>query len=96
GIPRSEIVGRFALKNIMIPVLTMVAHLSRLLLGGAVLVETVFAWPGVARYAVESMQVADLAPLQAVVLLITGFTLAINLIVDISYFWVDPRVKVAS
>lgn len=95
GIPRHEIVGRFALKNIMIPVLTMVAHLSRLLLGGAVLVETVFAWPGVARYAVESMQVADLAPLQAVVLLITGLTLAINLLVDISYFWVDPRVKVA-
>jgi peptide/nickel transport system permease protein len=96
GIPRRQIVGRFALKNIMIPVLTMVAHLSRLLLGGAVLVETVFAWPGIARYAVESMQVADLAPLQAVVLLVTGLTLAINLLVDISYFWIDPRVKVAS
>ncbi|MDB5541325.1 MAG: peptide transporter permease [Devosia sp.] len=96
GLPRGEVVRRFALKNIMIPVLTMVAHLSRLLLGGAVLVETVFAWPGVARYAVESMQVADLAPLQAVVLLITGLTIAINLIVDVSYFWIDPRVKVAA
>jgi len=95
GLPRSQIVGRFALKNIMIPVITMIAHLSRLLLGGAVLVETVFAWPGIARYAVESMQVADLAPLQAVVLLVTAFTLIINLLVDISYFWVDPRVKVA-
>jgi peptide/nickel transport system permease protein len=96
GVPRSEVVRRFALKNIMIPVLTMVAHLSRLLLGGAVLVETVFAWPGVARYAVESMQVADLAPLQAVVLLVTALTIAINLIVDVSYFWIDPRVKVAA
>lgn len=96
GIPRGEVVRRFALKNIMIPVLTMVAHLSRLLLGGAVLVETVFAWPGVARYAVESMQVADLAPLQAVVLLVTALTIAINLIVDVSYFWIDPRVKVAA
>jgi len=95
GLPRSQIVGRFALKNIMIPVITMIAHLSRLLLGGAVLVETVFAGPGIARYAVESMQVADLAPLQAVVLLVTAFTLIINLLVDISYFWVDPRVKVA-
>ena len=95
GIPRHEIVGRFALKNIMIPVLTMVAHLSRLLLGGTVLVETVFAWPGIARYAVESMQVADLAPLQAVVLLVTGLTLLINLLVDIGYFWIDPRVKLA-
>jgi peptide/nickel transport system permease protein len=95
GIPRREIVGRFALKNIMIPVITMIAHLSRLLLGGAVLVETVFAWPGIARYAVESMQVADLAPLQSVVLLVTAFTLIINLLVDIAYFWVDPRVKIA-
>lgn len=96
GIPRSQVVGRFALKNIMIPVLTMTAHLTRLLLGGAILVETVFAWPGIARYAVESMQVADLAPLQAVVLIITGFTLAVNLLVDIAYFWIDPRVKVAA
>jgi peptide/nickel transport system permease protein len=94
GIPRGEIVGRLALKNIMIPVLTMTAHNFRLLLGSAVLVETVFAWPGVARYAVESMQVADLAPLQAVVLLVTGATLAINLAVDIAYFWIDPRVRV--
>ena len=96
GIPRSQVVGRFALKNIMIPVLTMTAHLTRLLLGGAILVETVFAWPGIARYAVESMQVADLAPLQAVVLIITAFTLAVNLFVDIAYFWIDPRVKVAA
>ncbi|HVW91507.1 MAG TPA: ABC transporter permease [Devosia sp.] len=95
GIPRGQIVRRFALKNIMIPVLTMIAHLTRLLLGGTVLVETVFAWPGIARYAVESMQVADLAPLQAVVLIITAATLIINLLVDISYFWIDPRVKVA-
>ena len=96
GIPRRTVVGRFALKNIMIPVLTMTAHLTRLLLGGAILVETVFAWSGIARYAVESMQVADLAPLQAVVLIITAFTLAVNLLVDIAYFWIDPRVKVAA
>ena len=96
GIPRRQIVGRFALKNIMIPVLTMTAHLSRLLLGSAVLVEMVFAWPGVARYAVESMQVADLAPLQAVVLLVTGATLLINLTVDIAYFWIDPRARVGA
>jgi peptide/nickel transport system permease protein len=94
GIPRREIVGRLALKNIMIPVLTMTAHMSRLLLGSAILVEMVFAWPGVARYAVESMQVADLAPLQAVVLLVTGVTLIINLLVDVAYFWIDPRVRV--
>ena len=95
GLPRRQVVGRFALKNIMIPVLTMTAHLTRLLLGSAVLIEIVFAWPGSARYAVESMQVADLAPLQAVVLLITLFTLMVNLLVDISYFWIDPRVKVS-
>ena len=73
----------------------MIRSSMRKLLGSAVLIEIVFAWPRIARYAVESMQVADLAPLQAVVLLITLFTLMVNLLVDISYFWIDPRVKVS-
>jgi ABC-type dipeptide/oligopeptide/nickel transport system permease component len=46
-------------------------------------------------YAIESMLVADLAPLQAVVLLITAVTLIINLLVDLSYYWIDPRIGVA-
>jgi peptide/nickel transport system permease protein len=95
GIPRREIIGRFALKNIMIPIMTLIGVMTRFLIGGAVLTEIVFSWPGLGRYAIESMLVADLAPLQAVVLIITAATLAINIVIDVSYFWFDPRIKVS-
>lgn len=95
GLSRTKIIAQYALKNAAIPVVTAIGLTCRLLLGGAVLVEIVFSWPGIGRYAVESLLIADLAPLQAVVLVTTVATLLINLIVDISYFWFDPRIKVA-
>jgi peptide/nickel transport system permease protein len=94
GIPRRLIIGKYALKNIMIPVVTLVGIMARFLFGGAVLTEMVFSWPGIGRYAIESMLVADLAPLQAVVLIVTVLTLLVNIVVDVSYFWFDPRIKV--
>ena len=63
---------------------------------GVVLVEVAFSWPGIGRYAVESMMVADLAPVQAVVLLTAIATMLINILVDVSYFWIDPRIEVSS
>jgi ABC-type dipeptide/oligopeptide/nickel transport system permease component len=68
--------------------------MARFLIGGAVLVEVAFSWPGIGRYAVESMAVADLAPVQAVVMLVALATILINLAVDVSYFWIDPRIEV--
>jgi ABC-type dipeptide/oligopeptide/nickel transport system permease component len=95
GIPHWYIVGKYALRNIMIPVVTMIGLTARNLLAGAIITEFVFAWPGIGRYAIESMLVADLAPLQAVVLIVALATLAINLLVDLSYYWIDPRIGVA-
>ncbi|MBM2812319.1 MAG: peptide transporter permease [Chloroflexi bacterium] len=54
------------------------------------LAEIVFSWPGIGRYAIDSTLVADLAPLQAVVLIVTAATLLVNLLVDVSYYWFDP------
>jgi peptide/nickel transport system permease protein len=65
------------------------------LIAGAILVEMVFAWPGIGRYAVESMIIADLAPVQAFVIVTTILALAINLLVDISDFYFDPRIRVS-
>lgn len=96
GISRGQILRKYALKNIMIPVVTLVGVMVRFLIGGAVLTEVVFSWPGMGRYAVESMLVADLAPLQAVVLIVTAATLLINIAIDVSYFWFDPRIKVSA
>jgi peptide/nickel transport system permease protein len=95
GIPRSTIVWKYALRNVLIPVVTMIGLTTRNLLAGAIITEFVFAWPGIGRYAIESMLVADLAPLQAVVLIIALATLLINLLVDLSYYWIDPRIGVA-
>ena len=95
GIPHLAIVTRYALRNIMVPVVTMIGLTARNLLAGAIITEFVFAWPGIGRYAIESMQVADLAPLQAVVLIVALATLIINLLVDLSYYWIDPRIGVA-
>lgn len=94
GVSAKLIFGKYALKNAMIPVVTLVGAIVKFLIGGVLVVEIVFAWPGIGRYAIESMLVADTAPLQAVVLIVTGATLLINILVDVSYYWLDPRIEV--
>ena len=64
------------------------------LLGGAVLVETIFAWGGLGQYAVESVVNSDYAPIQAVVLVTAAFTTLVFLVVDLLYFLLDPRISV--
>jgi ABC-type dipeptide/oligopeptide/nickel transport system permease component len=95
GLPQRWILAKYALKNAMIPVVTLVGSMVRYLLAATVLAEIVFSWPGIGRYAIESTLVADLAPLQAVVLIVTAATLLVNILVDLSYYWFDPRIKVA-
>ncbi len=84
---------RYALRNAMPPVITVTGILTWFLLGGAVLVETVFAWGGLGQYAVQSVVNADYAALQGVVLLSAVFTMMVFLLVDLAYFVVDPRIK---
>jgi peptide/nickel transport system permease protein len=85
---------RYALRNSMPPVITIIGILFWFLLGGAVLVETVFAWGGLGQYAVQSVVNSDYAPLQAFVLLSAVFTMMIFLMVDLAYCLLDPRIKV--
>jgi peptide/nickel transport system permease protein len=92
GLPRLMLL-RYALRNALPPVITVVGIVFWFLLGGAVLVETVFAWGGLGQYAVESVVSSDYAPLQAFVLLAALFTLVVFLLVDLAYFVIDPRIK---
>lgn len=92
GLPR-RILLRYALRNAMPPVVTVIGIVFWFLLGGAVLVETVFAWGGLGQYAVEAVVNSDYAPLQAFVLLAAVFTLVVFLLVDLAYFVIDPRIK---
>ncbi len=85
---------RYALRNALPPVVTVVGILVWFLLGGAVLVETVFAWGGLGQYAVQSVVNSDYAPLQGFVLLAAVFTATVFLVVDVTYFLLDPRVAV--
>lgn len=83
----------YAFRNAAPPVVVMVGVVTGFLLGGAVLIETVFNLSGVGQYAVQSITSADYAPIQAFVLLAAVFTMLAYLIVDLVYFAVDPRVR---
>jgi len=92
GLPRA-VQLRYALRNSMPSVVTIIGILFWFLLGGAVLVETVFAWGGLGQYAVQSVVNSDYAPLQAFVLVTAVFTSIVFLLVDLGYFLLDPRIK---
>ena len=85
---------RYALRNALPPVVTVVGIEFWFLLGGAVLVETIFAWGGLGQYAVESVVNSDYAPLQAIVLITAVFTTLVFLVVDVLYYLIDPRISV--
>ena len=94
GIPHDRRVLRHALPNAAIPVVTVVGMRIGGLIGGAVTIETVFAWPGVGMLLVNSVNQRDLAVVQAVVLLIALTMVVVNLLIDFAYGWLDPRIEV--
>ncbi len=95
GLPEKLIVAKYVLKNAMIPTLTLIGLRYGWMLGGTVLVETVFDWPGIGLYVVQSSVSSDFMPVMAVTLIIgLNFALA-NLVVDLLYGILDPRVRYA-
>lgn len=92
GLPR-RVVVRYALRNALLPVITMVGVIFSYLLSGAVLVEQIFAWGGIGQYAVQAVANSDYQALTGVVLTTTVFSLLIYLAVDLLYLAVDPRVQ---
>lgn len=95
GIGRFRIIAAYALKNAMLPTLAMIGLRYGWMLGGTVLVESVFDWPGIGLYATQSAIAQDFQPIMGVTLLIgINFMLA-NLLVDIAYGWLDPRTREA-
>ncbi|MEW6523827.1 MAG: ABC transporter permease [Bacillota bacterium] len=93
GLAERAVVYRHALKNALIPVITVLGLQFGTLMGGAVLTETVFAWPGLGRLLVDSISYRDYPMVQGVVLVVaTGFILA-NLAVDVIYALIDPRIR---
>lgn len=92
GLIERLVIYRHALRNAMIPIVTIIGLQFGTLLGGAVLTETVFAWPGIGRLLVEAISFRDYPVIQGTILVITvGFVLT-NLVVDVLYAYLDPRV----
>lgn len=87
------VVYKHALKNAFIPVLTIIGVQSGLLLGGAILTETIFGWPGIGSYIYEAIQARDYPVVQSGILIIATIFVIINLIVDLLYAVFDPRIK---
>jgi peptide/nickel transport system permease protein len=93
GVPWHRVVRGHALPNAAIPTVTIVGFMIGSLIAGAVVVESVFAWPGVGRLLVSAVSNRDLAVVQAVLLAIALSMVAANLVVDIAYGWLDPRLR---
>jgi ABC-type dipeptide/oligopeptide/nickel transport system permease component len=93
GLSPRMVILKHALKNALIPVVTIVGMELGTLLGGAVITETVFAWPGVGRLAVQAIYNRDYPVVQAAVFLLASIFVLVNLVVDILYTYLDPRVK---
>jgi len=95
GLNEQSVLYRHALRNALIPVVTMIGLQFGHLLGGAVITETVFAWPGVGRLIVQSVLSRDPPLVQGAVIIIAGFVVFVNLVVDFVYGWIDPRARIA-
>ncbi len=95
GLGERAVVVRHALKNAAIPIVTIIGLDIGTVLGGAVITETVFAWPGVGRLAIDSINVRDFPVVEADVFVIAVAFVLINFFVDVLYTWLDPRVRLA-
>ena len=93
GLAERVVVGRHALRNALIPIVTVVGLQFALLMGGAILTETVYSWPGVARYLLESIENRDFPAIQGTIVFVALFISAANLAADVLYARLDPRVR---
>ncbi|AZR73714.1 peptide ABC transporter permease [Anoxybacter fermentans] len=93
GLSERVVIFKHALRNALIPVITVIGTQLGYLLGGTVLTETTFSWPGIGRLAVDAVQYRDFPMIQGTVLFLAVIFIVINLLVDLSYGWLDPRIR---
>jgi peptide/nickel transport system permease protein len=94
GLSPRTVVVTYAFRNAMLPVVTTLGMVFSFLLGANVLVEKVFAWPGIGSYAIEALIASDYAPVQGFVLTMAVLYVLLNLLIDLLYGVIDPRVRI--
>jgi peptide/nickel transport system permease protein len=93
GLQDQKVIYRHALRNALLPIITIIGLQFGTLLGGAVITETVFAWPGIGRLLVDAIGFRDYPVIQGAVLVIAAGFVLTNLVVDVAYAYLDPRIK---
>jgi peptide/nickel transport system permease protein len=93
GLAQGIVLTRHALRNALLPLITVIGLELGALLNGSVIIESVFAWPGVGRVLITALQQRDIPVVEAGVALIAGIYIGLNLLVDLLYAFVDPRVR---
>jgi peptide/nickel transport system permease protein len=94
GLPEALVVGKHAFMNALIPVITFVGFMYGVIIASAIVIEVVFGWPGLGRLAYESTLWRDYPVLQLTVVVWAALVIFINMLVDIAYALVDPRIRV--
>ena len=93
GLKETAVVYGYALRNAFLPILTMMGLQFATLLGGAILTETTFSWPGLGRYLVDRINFRDYTAIQGAVVYFALIVAAVNLVVDVLYAYLDPRIR---
>jgi dipeptide transport system permease protein len=93
GLSQMRIVGVHALRNAMIPVITTIGLQIGVLMAGAILTETIFSWPGIGKWLIDSISRRDYPSVQGGLLLIAVIIMVVNLVVDLLYGWINPRIR---
>jgi len=95
GLSEALVVGKHGLKNAALPVVTIVGLQFGYLLGGAVITETIFGWPGIGLFTVTAINERDFPVVQAAVVVASGMFIGLNVLVDLLYAWLDPRIRLS-
>lgn len=93
GLRESVVYAKHALRNALMPIVTLIGLSMGQMLSGAVLTETVFGWPGLGRYLVRSVRVRDYPAVMAVAVIVSVMVLLANLIADLAYSWINPKIR---
>ena len=94
GLSPRRVINVHALRNAMIPVVTTIGLQVGMLMAGAILTETIFSWPGIGKWMIDSISKRDYVAVQSGLLLIALIVMAVNLIVDVLYAVINPRIRV--
>jgi peptide/nickel transport system permease protein len=94
GLARNAILARHVVRNAFLPVVTLIGYRIAFILSGTIVIETVFAWPGLGQLFFDAISNQDLQVVQAIVLLLTSIVVLMNIITDLTYAFIDPRVRV--